>query len=109
MVLAANLGFPRIGQNRELKVALERYWVGDLIASERLEAARRIRRENWAFQARTGLDHIPCNEFSLYDHVLDMAVTVGAVPGAYRRLQRPAARRLRREHDEARPTSSTGP
>jgi 5-methyltetrahydropteroyltriglutamate--homocysteine methyltransferase len=91
VVLAANLGFPRIGLNRELKVALERYWSADLTAGALLATARAIRKGNWAFQAGHGLDHVPCNDFSLYDHVLDMAVTVGAVPEPYRRLDREAA------------------
>jgi 5-methyltetrahydropteroyltriglutamate--homocysteine methyltransferase len=82
--------FPRIGPNRGLKVALERYWSADWTASEVLDAARGIRRGNWAFQTGTGLDHVPCNDFSLYDHVLDMAVTVGAVPAPYRQLDRDA-------------------
>jgi 5-methyltetrahydropteroyltriglutamate--homocysteine methyltransferase len=91
VVLTANLGFPRIGPNRELKVALERYWSAESSAGDLLAAARAIRRDSWALQARSGLDHIPCNDFSLYDHVLDMAVTVGAVPQPYRRLDQEAA------------------
>lgn len=91
MVLAANLGFPRIGPKRELKAALERYWSGETTESDLLTAARAIRRSSWVLQAGTGLDHVPCNDFSLYDHVLDMAVTVGAVPEPYRRLDREAA------------------
>jgi 5-methyltetrahydropteroyltriglutamate--homocysteine methyltransferase len=88
VVLAANLGFPRIGPNRELKAALERYWSAESTSSELLATARAIRREGWTVQAGGGLDHVPCNDFSLYDHVLDMALTVGAVPARYRRLDR---------------------
>jgi 5-methyltetrahydropteroyltriglutamate--homocysteine methyltransferase len=91
VVIAANLGFPRIGPNRELKLALERYWSADATAGDLLAAARAIRKGSWAVQAGSGLDHVPCNDFSLYDHVLDMAVTVGAVPERYRRLDREAA------------------
>jgi 5-methyltetrahydropteroyltriglutamate--homocysteine methyltransferase len=91
VVIAANLGFPRIGPNRELKLALERYWSSESTAGDLLAAARVIRKGNWAVQAGSGLDHVPCNDFSLYDHVLDMAVTVGAVPDPYRRLDREAA------------------
>jgi 5-methyltetrahydropteroyltriglutamate--homocysteine methyltransferase len=91
MVIAANLGFPRIGPDRELKVALERYWSGELAAADLRAAGRAIRHANWTLQAAAGLDHVPSNDFSLYDHVLDMAVTVGAVPEAYRRLDREEA------------------
>lgn len=91
VVLSANLGFSRIGPNRELKVALERYWSADSTAGDLLATARAIRKGNWTVQAGGGLDHVPCNDFSLYDHVLDMAITVGAVPEPYRRLEREAA------------------
>jgi 5-methyltetrahydropteroyltriglutamate--homocysteine methyltransferase len=92
VIIAANLGFPRIGPNRELKLALERYWSAEATATDLLAAARAIRKEGWAVQAGSGLDHVPCNDFSLYDHVLDMVVTVGAVPEPYRRLGREAGR-----------------
>jgi 5-methyltetrahydropteroyltriglutamate--homocysteine methyltransferase len=91
MVLATNLGFPRIGPKRELKAALERYWSGETTESDLLTVAHAIRRSNWMLQAGTGLDQVPCNDFSLYDHVLDMAVTVGAVPEPYRRIDREGA------------------
>jgi 5-methyltetrahydropteroyltriglutamate--homocysteine methyltransferase len=90
VVVATNLGFPRIGPNRELKGALERYWSAESTSSELLSAARAIRRGGWTLQAGGGLDHVPCNDFSLYDHVLDMALMVGAVPERYRTLDRGA-------------------
>jgi 5-methyltetrahydropteroyltriglutamate--homocysteine methyltransferase len=80
MVLATNLGFPRIGPRRELKQVLERYWAGSSSDAELLATARALRRQTWNLQAELGLDHIPCNDFSLYDHVLDTAAMVGAVP-----------------------------
>jgi 5-methyltetrahydropteroyltriglutamate--homocysteine methyltransferase len=84
IVLATNLGFPRIGARRELKTALERYWSGEIGPDELLAAGRAIRKENWACQAGLGIDHVPSNDFSLYDHVLDMAIAVGAVPPRHR-------------------------
>ena len=45
-----------------------------------LQAAAAIRRDNWLLQKAAGMDHIPSNDFSLYDHVLDAAVMVGAIP-----------------------------
>jgi 5-methyltetrahydropteroyltriglutamate--homocysteine methyltransferase len=83
MTIAANLGFPRIGANRELKRALEDYWAGRSRATDLATAARTIRRTNWELQARLGIDHIPSNDFSLYDHVLDTAVMLGAVPSRF--------------------------
>ena len=86
MPIATNLGFPRIGPNRELKRALEAYWAGRSDQSELASAARAIRRANWELQARLGIEHIPSNDFSLYDHVLDTAVMVGSVPSRFAQL-----------------------
>ena len=86
MTLSANLGFPRIGPNRELKRALEDYWAGRCGPDELEMSARSIRRVNWEMQAEAGIDHIPCGDFSLYDHVLDTAVMLGAVPERFGRL-----------------------
>ena len=80
MVLATNLGYPRIGLKRELKKTLEQYWSGAIGDAELPETSKRIRRENWLTQKNAGLHHIPSNDFSPYDHVLDTAVMVGAVP-----------------------------
>ncbi len=80
MVKATNLGYPRIGPRRELKTALEGCWSGRLAAAELGAAAQAIRGANWRLQAELGIDHVPCNDFSLYDQVLDTAAMVGAVP-----------------------------
>ena len=83
MVTATNLGFPRIGADRQLKRALEAYWAGRIEQQDLQEAASQIRRDNWLAQQRAGLGHIPSNDFSLYDHVLDAVAMVGAVPSRY--------------------------
>jgi 5-methyltetrahydropteroyltriglutamate--homocysteine methyltransferase len=83
MAVATNLGFPRIGPNRELKKALEGFWAGRLTPEELLERSRGFRRDAWQLQERLGLDVVPCGDFSLYDHVLDTAALVGAVPRRY--------------------------
>jgi len=82
-VRTANLGFPRMGTHRQLKKALESYWSGELTARALNDAARAIRRQNWGFQRDLGVDIIPSNDFSLYDHVLDTAVMLGAVPARF--------------------------
>ena len=46
MPLAHNLGFPRIGRNRELKKALEAYWKGDLDEARLLSTGRQLRAEH---------------------------------------------------------------
>jgi 5-methyltetrahydropteroyltriglutamate--homocysteine methyltransferase len=80
MITTANLGFPRIGRDRELKWALERHWRGELDAAALLDVAAGLRIANWALQLARGIERIPSGDFSLYDHVLDTAVTLGAVP-----------------------------
>ena len=83
LAIATNLGFPRIGPHRELKWAVESYWAGKSDEAALLETAAGIRRDNWLMQQELGLDHIPSNDFSLYDHVLDTTAMVGAVPARY--------------------------
>ncbi len=82
-IATATLGAPRIGRRRELKFALEAYWSGKSSAEELLETAKQLRAANWIEQRDRGISRIPSNDFSLYDHVLDMAVTVGAIPPRY--------------------------
>ncbi len=83
MAIATNLGFPRIGPNRELKKALEGFWSGKINEQEFLKRTQEIKAANWRVQYQNKLTHIPSNDFSFYDHVLDMAVLVGAVSDRY--------------------------
>lgn len=82
-ITTANLGFPRIGAKRELKFALESYWAGKSGAEELRATAKSLRAKSWNLQEDKGITVIPSNDFSLYDHVLDTAVMVGAIPAAY--------------------------
>ncbi|WP_084959108.1 5-methyltetrahydropteroyltriglutamate--homocysteine S-methyltransferase [Thermoactinospora rubra] len=77
------LGYPRIGPDRELKRALEAYWAGRVPRSELEETGARLRERTWRRLAELGLEGLPSNTFSLYDHVLDTAVLLGAVPERY--------------------------
>ncbi|WP_347050326.1 5-methyltetrahydropteroyltriglutamate--homocysteine S-methyltransferase [Flavobacterium olei] len=78
-----NLGYPRIGSNRELKKASELYWAGKISADELIKAGKDIRHKNWHLQSQAGVDLIPSNDFSFYDQVLDLTLTVGAIPKRY--------------------------
>lgn len=80
MTVSANLGFPRMGAHRELKSALESYWKGTSDRTQLREVAATLRARHWQLQKEAGIDTIPSNDFSLYDHVLDMVLTVGAIP-----------------------------
>ncbi|MGE4504390.1 MAG: 5-methyltetrahydropteroyltriglutamate--homocysteine S-methyltransferase [Desulfovibrionaceae bacterium] len=74
------LGFPRMGANRELKWALEKFWRGEIAEGELGATAEALRERHWAIQAEAGLDLVPVGDFSLYDHVLDTVAMLGAVP-----------------------------
>jgi 5-methyltetrahydropteroyltriglutamate--homocysteine methyltransferase len=90
-ILVSNLGFPRIGPHRELKKALEEFWSGKRTANALLLEARNLRTAAWGRQRDAGIDVIPSNDFSLYDHVLDTSVLVGAVPEHYLMPRGPVA------------------
>ena len=81
-----NLGYPRIGSTRELKKSSELYWSGKILAEELLATATIIRKENWKLQKNAGIDLIPSNDFSLYDQVLDLTLTLGAIPFRYNEI-----------------------
>ncbi len=86
-ILTHNLGFPRIGHQRELKKALESYWAGRSSSEDLIEVGRQIRQRNWRLQQAAGIDLIPSNDFSFYDHVLDTCALVGAVPSRFGRVE----------------------
>jgi len=81
-----NLGYPRIGSNRELKKASEQYWAGKITLAELLSKGRSISEQNWKLQQKAGIDLIPSNDFSYYDQILDMSLTVGAIPKRYNKV-----------------------
>ena len=85
-MLTNNLGYPRIGSNRELKKACESYWAGKISVDELLTVGATIRKENWQLQAEAGIDLIPSNDFSFYDQVLDLSLTLGVIPKRYQEL-----------------------
>ncbi|RAJ32172.1 5-methyltetrahydropteroyltriglutamate--homocysteine S-methyltransferase [Pedobacter cryoconitis] len=81
-----NLGYPRIGSNRELKKACEQYWSGKITLAELLSKGKNISEHNWKLQQEAGIDLIPSNDFSYYDQILDMSLTVGAIPKRYNKV-----------------------
>ena len=84
MVLATNLGFPRIGPMRELKKAVEAYWKGKSSKEDLLKVGKDIRAQNWKKQHDAGLSHIPSNDFAYYDQILDLTTTLGLIPSRYK-------------------------
>ena len=83
MTLSAITGYPRIGPRRELKRAVEGYWDGRVDRDALDETGRALRLEGWQRMRDAGIDLIPSNTFSHYDHVLDAIAMVGAVPPRY--------------------------
>ncbi len=80
-IKTASLGFSRVGANRELKFALEKFWAGKISLTELELVAKSIRENNWKLQAN--LDYIPSGDFSFYDHVLDLSFEFGNIPSKF--------------------------
>ena len=87
MILSSNLGYPRIGFNRELKWLLESFWKKKINENNLLENTSNIKKNNWINQRKAGIHFIPSNDFSLYDHVLDMCLTLNAIPERFKKLR----------------------
>ncbi|MFH9727497.1 5-methyltetrahydropteroyltriglutamate--homocysteine S-methyltransferase [Streptomyces sp. NPDC017254] len=77
-------GHPRQGGDRELKKAIEGYWKGRVTAGALRSTAAELRAANWRRLAEAGIREVPTGDFSLYDHVLDTTVMVGAIPERHR-------------------------
>ncbi|MDG3132191.1 5-methyltetrahydropteroyltriglutamate--homocysteine S-methyltransferase [Streptococcus suis] len=74
------IGFPRIGEHRELKFITEKYFRNEISEKELLQAAKELRAKHWLLLKKAGLTEIPSNDFSHYDNVLDAAVLFNIVP-----------------------------
>lgn len=80
------VGFPRIGEQRELKKVLEKYWSKECSFEEVNVCAKELRKRHWNYQKNAGIGHISCNDFSLYDNMLDTAIMLNAVPKRFQHL-----------------------
>ncbi|MPY23213.1 5-methyltetrahydropteroyltriglutamate--homocysteine S-methyltransferase [Shewanella psychropiezotolerans] len=80
----ANLGFPRIGRQRELKFAQEKYWRGETSQAELKKVAKELRRTHWEWQAQAGVSLLPVGDFAFYDQVLTLSATLNAIPERHR-------------------------
>ncbi|MDR1461025.1 MAG: 5-methyltetrahydropteroyltriglutamate--homocysteine S-methyltransferase [Campylobacteraceae bacterium] len=86
MIKNSIVGFPRIGQQRELKFALEAFWSGKIDADELQKQAKELRLRNLEYQEDAGIDLISSNDFSFYDGMLDTIVLLGAIPQRFAKL-----------------------
>ena len=81
------IGFPRIGEQRELKKVLEKYWAREADFTEVERVASQLKVRHWNYQKEAGVDFISSNDFSLYDTMLDAAIMLGAIPARFRGLE----------------------
>ncbi|MEX0871222.1 MAG: hypothetical protein WDZ65_05340, partial [Aquisalimonadaceae bacterium] len=85
MATTHNLGFPRIGADRELKQAVEAYWRDEINRDALERRGEELRAEHWRIQAEAGLERVPVGDFAWYDGVLDTALMLGVVPPRFGR------------------------
>jgi 5-methyltetrahydropteroyltriglutamate--homocysteine methyltransferase len=81
------LGFPRIGEKRELKFALEKYWKGQIELSELEATAKDLRNRHWKYQVEAGIECLSVNDFCYYDIMLDTMFVLGAIPQRFRDIE----------------------
>ena len=81
------VGFPRIGEQRELKRALESYWAGKISQDELKNTATDLRKRHLIYQKNAGIDLISVNDFSFYDNMIDAMVMLNATPKKYDDLE----------------------
>ena len=80
------IGYPRIGKDRELKFASEKYFRGEISEEELLSVAKEIRKKDLLKQKKAGITYISSNDFSFYDNVLDTAFLFNIIPQRYKDL-----------------------
>ncbi len=83
MAISHNLGFPRIGAQRELKKAMEAYWKGEMDETGLRSVGKALRTQNWQLQQAAGIDLIPVGDFAYYDQMLNMTALLGAAPARF--------------------------
>ncbi|AJS61098.1 5-methyltetrahydropteroyltriglutamate--homocysteine S-methyltransferase [Paenibacillus sp. IHBB 10380] len=83
MVKSSNLGYPRIGANREWKKTLESFWAGKINEEDLIHQLESIRLDHLKLQQSKGIDLIPLNDFTFYDHILDTSAMFGLVPDRF--------------------------
>lgn len=81
------IGFPRIGEKRELKKVLEDFWAKKVDFGEVKYVAMNLRKRHWTYQKEAKIDFIASNDFSLYDNMLDSSILLGAIPQRFQHLK----------------------
>ena len=86
MIKNSIVGYPRIGEQRELKKALELFWNKDIDFKELEKNAYDLKSKHWNYQKKNGIDLISSNDFSYYDNILDTSILLGAIPKRFKNL-----------------------
>ncbi|RYA23572.1 5-methyltetrahydropteroyltriglutamate--homocysteine S-methyltransferase [Malaciobacter halophilus] len=81
------IGFPRIGEKRELKKVLESFWSGEVDFGEVKYVANELKKRHWAYQKSAKVEYISSNDFSYYDNMLDTTILLGAIPQRFENLE----------------------
>lgn len=80
------IGFPRLGESRELKFETEKYFRKEITAEELQSFAKGLRKKHWTIVKDSGIDQIPSNDFSFYDNTLDTSVLFNIIPKKVKEL-----------------------
>ncbi|MDY0364547.1 MAG: 5-methyltetrahydropteroyltriglutamate--homocysteine S-methyltransferase [Arcobacteraceae bacterium] len=83
------VGFPRIGEQRELKFVLEKYFAKKCDFNEVEKSANMLKERSWQYQKDAGIDLISINDFSYYDNILDTIILFGAIPKRFENIKDP--------------------
>ncbi|QDF27966.1 5-methyltetrahydropteroyltriglutamate--homocysteine S-methyltransferase [Halarcobacter anaerophilus] len=81
------VGFPRIGEKRELKKVLESFWAKKCSFDEVEKVSSNLKQKHWEYQKDAGIEYISSNDFSLYDNVLDTSIMLNAIPKRFQNLK----------------------
>lgn len=81
------IGFPRIGEKRELKKVLEKYWAKQTDFNEVKYVAEQLKKRHWNYQKEAKIGFISSNDFSYYDNMLDTSILLGAIPKRFESLK----------------------
>ena len=87
MIKNTVVGYPRIGEQRELKKALELFWNKEIDFKQLEEKATELKQRHWNYQKNSGIDLISINDFSYYDNILDTSILLGAIPKRFKNLE----------------------
>ena len=71
------VGYPRVGNKRQFKWAVEKYWRSEINLEELVSKSDELICNNWDIQTKNGIKKVVIGDFSFYDQVLDTATHLG--------------------------------